>query len=43
MVEAKRKNLIVAVKPLMDTLIATSEFLVSSTLYNQVLSIANET
>lgn len=43
LVEAKRKNLIVAVKPLMDALIATSEFRVSSTLYNQILDIVNET
>lgn len=32
LIEAKRKNLIVAVKPLMDALIATSEFRVSSAL-----------
>ncbi|MBD2438668.1 DUF3368 domain-containing protein [Nostoc sp. FACHB-110] len=43
LVEAKRKNLILAVKPLMDTLIATSEFRVSSALYNQILIIVNET
>lgn len=43
LVEAKRKNLIVAVKPLMDALIATSEFRVSSALYNQILNIVNET
>lgn len=43
LVEAKRKNLIVSVNPLMDALIATSEFRVSSALYNQVLSIVNET
>lgn len=42
LVEAKRKNLIVAVKPLMDALIATSEFRVSSALYNQILNIVNE-
>jgi len=42
LVEAKRKNLIVAVKPLIDALIATSEFRVSSALYNQILNIANE-
>jgi uncharacterized protein len=42
LVEAKQKNLIVAVKPLMDTLIATSNFRISPALYNQVLSIANE-
>lgn len=43
LVEAKRKKLIVAVKPLMDALIATSEFRVSSALYNQILDIADET
>ncbi len=42
LIEAKRKNLIVAVKPLMDALIATSEFRVSSALYNQILNIVNE-
>ncbi|MCG6136044.1 MAG: DUF3368 domain-containing protein [Nostoc sp. LLA-1] len=43
LVEAKRKNLILAVKPLMDALIATSEFRVSSALYEQILIIVNET
>ncbi len=43
LVEAKQKNLITAVKPLMDALIATSEFRVSSALYNQILSRVNET
>jgi predicted nucleic acid-binding protein len=43
LVEAKRKNLIVAVKPLIDALIATSEFRVSSALYNQILDVVNET
>ncbi|MDZ8089689.1 MAG: DUF3368 domain-containing protein [Nostoc sp. DedQUE12b] len=43
LVEAKQKKLIVAVKPLMDALIATSEFRVSSALYNQILDIADET
>lgn len=43
LVEAKRKNLIVAVKPLMDALIATSDFRVSSALYAQILNIVNET
>lgn len=42
LVEAKQKNLIVAVKPLMDALIATSGFRVSSTLYDQILNIADE-
>ncbi|WP_427162113.1 DUF3368 domain-containing protein [Aliinostoc sp. HNIBRCY26] len=37
LVEAKRKNLILAVKPLIDALIATSEFRVSSALYKQIL------
>ena len=39
LVEAKQKNLIFAVKPLMDALIATSEFRVSLTLYKQILNI----
>lgn len=43
LIEAKRKNLIIAVKPLMDALITTSEFRVSSALYNQILNMANET
>ncbi|TVP63119.1 MAG: DUF3368 domain-containing protein [Leptolyngbya sp. LCM1.Bin17] len=43
LVEAKQKNLIVAVKPLMDALIATSEFRVSSALYDQILNMVNET
>lgn len=43
LVEAKQKNLIVAVKPLMDALIATSDFRVSSALYDQILNIVNET
>ena len=43
LVEAKRKKLIVAVKPLMDALIATSEFRVSLALYSQILDVANET
>lgn len=43
LVEAKRKNLIVAVKPLLDALIATSEFRVSSALYKQILDVADET
>lgn len=42
LVEAKQKSLIVAVKPLMDALIATSDFRVSSALYEQILSIVNE-
>jgi uncharacterized protein len=43
LVEAKRKNLIVAVKPLMNALIATSDFRVSSALYDQILNMVNET
>jgi len=43
LVEAKQKNLITAVQPLMDALIATSEFRVSSALYNHILSMVNET
>jgi hypothetical protein len=42
LVEAKDKNLIVAVKPLMDALIATSDFRVSSALYNRILDIVDE-
>lgn len=42
LVEAKSQNLIIAVKPLMDALIATSEFRVSSALYNQILDMVNE-
>lgn len=43
LVEAKRKNLIVAVRPLLDAVIATSEFRVSSALYKRILDIADET
>ncbi len=42
LVEAKHKNLVVTVKPLIDALIATSNFRVSSALYNQILDIVNE-
>lgn len=42
LVEAKRQNLVAAVKPLMDALIATSEFRVSSALYHQILEMVNE-
>ncbi len=42
LVEAKRQNLVAAVKPLMDTLIATSEFRVSSALYRQILEMVDE-
>ena len=37
LVEAKHQNLIIAVKPLLDALIATSEFRVSTALYNRIL------
>jgi len=43
LVEAKRRNLIAAVKPLMDAMIATSEFRVSPALYNQILEMMDET
>lgn len=42
LVEAKRKSLIVAVKPLMDALIVTSTFRVSLVLYNQILGLVDE-
>jgi len=42
LVEAKQKNLIVVVKPLMDALITTSDFRVSSALYYQILDIVDE-
>ena len=42
LVEAKQKKLVVAVKPLMDALITTSDFRVSSALYNQILDIVDE-
>jgi uncharacterized protein len=42
LVEAKQKNLIDAVKPLMDALIATSEFRVSSALYDLILDMVGE-
>jgi predicted nucleic acid-binding protein len=42
LVEAKRRNLIAAVKPLMDAMIATSEFRVSTALYNQILEMVDE-
>jgi len=42
LIEAKQRNLIVAVKPLMDALIATSEFRVSLTLYTQILAMVDE-
>ena len=39
---AKRKGLIVAVRPMMDGLINKAEFRVSSQLYNEVLTLAEE-
>jgi uncharacterized protein len=42
LVEAKRRNLVVAVKPLMDALIATSEFRISSALYERILEMVDE-
>jgi uncharacterized protein len=42
LVEAKSRRLIPQVKPLMDTLIASSEFRVSAALYKQILDIVNE-
>lgn len=42
LIEAKHQNLIVAVKPLMDALITTSEFRISPALYNQILDMVNE-
>ncbi len=42
LVEAKRKTLVVAVKPLLDALIATSEFRVSSALYSKILEMVDE-
>ena len=42
LVEAKQQNLIVVVKPLLDALIETSEFRVSTALYNRILKIVKE-
>lgn len=42
LIEAKRRNLIEAVKPLIDDLIATSKFRVSSALYSRILDIVDE-
>jgi uncharacterized protein len=42
LVEAKSRRLVPQVKPLMDTLIASSEFRVSAALYKQILDIVNE-
>jgi uncharacterized protein len=43
LVEAKRRRLIAAVKPLIDAMIATSEFRVSPALYNKILDMVDET
>ena len=43
LVEAKQRNLIVTLKPLMDTLIAMAEFRVSSALYDRILEMVDET
>jgi uncharacterized protein len=43
LVEAKRQNLVATIKPLMDDLVATSEFRVSSAPYHQILEMVNET
>jgi hypothetical protein len=42
LIEAKHQNLIATVKPLMDALIATSEFRVSPVLYSQILEMVDE-
>lgn len=42
LVEAKHKNLITAVKPILEALIAMSQFRVSPVLYNQILEIVDE-
>lgn len=42
LVEAKGKSLVVAVKPLLDDLIATSEFRVSRALYEKILEMVGE-
>lgn len=43
LVEAKRRNLIADVKPLIDAMVATSEFRVSPALYSQILEMVDET
>ena len=43
LVEAKRKNLLDLVKPLMDDLIARSQFRISPALYSQILQMVGET
>ncbi|MEM1280880.1 MAG: DUF3368 domain-containing protein [Cyanobacteria bacterium P01_D01_bin.115] len=42
LVEAKHKRLIMAVKPLMNALIATADFRVSAELYDQILRLVDE-
>jgi predicted nucleic acid-binding protein len=42
LIEAKHQNLIISVKPLIDGLIATSEFRVSPTLYARILEMVDE-
>lgn len=42
LVEAKQRSLIPAVRPLMDDLIAKSQFAVSQALYNQILVLVGE-
>ncbi|MFQ3679296.1 MAG: DUF3368 domain-containing protein [Pseudanabaenaceae cyanobacterium] len=42
LVEAKQKKLLVAVKPLLDALIATATFRVSAALYEQILRMVDE-
>ncbi|HAG84150.1 MAG TPA: DUF3368 domain-containing protein, partial [Cyanobacteria bacterium UBA12227] len=42
LVEAKQRSFIPAVRPLMDNVIATSEFRVSQALYNQILALVGE-
>lgn len=42
LVEAKMQSLIPTVQPLMDDLIATSEFRVSPALYHQILALVKE-
>ena len=43
LIEAKQRGLVTATKPLIDDLIRSSEFRVSSTLYDYILSIVDET
>ena len=42
LIEAKRRGLVIAVRPLVDGLIATSEFRVSPALYRRILEMADE-